>query len=133
MGGGGFITGLLTDVADTSILCADPHYENTFYLGEWTEGIFKTNDGGASWTDISGNLPFKTDSVNTLVDIKCDPDRADIIYAGFIKAGLWVSENGGKTWLKLYPENNVPFNASSMVIGGVTDDEIYVACEPLYY
>ncbi len=115
------------------LLCADTHHENTFYLGEWTEGIFKTNDGGSSWTDISGNLPFKTDSVNTLVDIKCDPKRANIIYAGFIKAGLWVSENGGRNWSKLYPKNDEPFNASSMVIGGVTADEIYVACEPLYY
>lgn len=118
-----------------NLLATDPFDANTIYIGEWTEGIFKTTDGGDTWTNISANLPFhlKTDSIPTLVTIKCDESRPNVLYAGFVKEGLWRSDNGGKLWSKIYPIDHSIFNASSIVVGGVTKDELYISCEPLYW
>jgi len=118
-----------------ALLATDPFDSNTMYVGEWTEGIYKTSNGGRSWEDISKGLPFymKNDSVPTLVSVTCDESKKDVLYAGFVKAGLWRSENAGKSWKKIYPTDGTNFNASAVVVGGSIPDEIFVACEPLYW
>ena len=54
--------------------------------------IFKTNDGGASWKDNSGNMPNVP--VNDLV---IDPDIPGTLYAG-TDAGVLVSTDDGASW-----------------------------------
>jgi photosystem II stability/assembly factor-like uncharacterized protein len=54
--------------------------------------VFKTTNGGSSWTDISGNLP------NTEVtSIAIDPDVANTYYVG-TDVGAFYTSNGGTTW-----------------------------------
>ncbi len=57
--------------------------------------IFKTTNEGASWADISGNLPNVP--VNWLV---VDPDVPDTIYAA-TDVGVQVTTNGGGSWSTL--------------------------------
>jgi uncharacterized protein (TIGR03437 family) len=57
--------------------------------------IFKTSDGGASWTDISGNLPDVP-----VDDVVVDPDVPDTLYIG-TDAGVMVTTDGGATWSSL--------------------------------
>ncbi len=59
--------------------------------------VFMTNNGGASWTDISGNLP--NIPVN---DIVVDPDVANTLYIATDIGVFMTSDNGG-TW---NPVNN---------------------------
>ncbi len=57
-----------------------------------TQKIFKTINGGTSWTNVSGNLP------NTPVnDLVIDPDLANTLYAA-TDIGVFVSANDGTTW-----------------------------------
>jgi hypothetical protein len=83
---------------------------STVYLGfsgfsrKWTEGpganyghLWKTTDAGATWTDVSGNLPDVP--VNDLVV------RGATLTAG-TDLGVVVSTNGGATWSRL--GNNFP-------------------------
>lgn len=115
------------------LLCMDPFRKGKMYLGESTEGLFCSDDGGINWKDISANLPFKQDTASALISIVADQFRKDVLYAGFIHDGLWMTTNDGQSWEKIYPTDNSVFNASSVLIGGVTNDEIYIACEPLYW
>jgi beta-glucanase (GH16 family)/photosystem II stability/assembly factor-like uncharacterized protein len=115
------------------LLCVDPFSKNTLYVGEYTEGIFKTSDNGKTWQNISANLPFGNDTATALVDIKADEKRKNVLYAGFIREGLWRTDNAGKSWTKVFPADDRIFNASSTVIGGVTKSEIYIASEPLFW
>jgi uncharacterized protein (TIGR03437 family) len=57
--------------------------------------VFRTSNGGANWTDISGNLP--NIPVN---DIVLDPDIPGAIYLG-MDAGVMVTTNSGATWSSL--------------------------------
>lgn len=54
--------------------------------------VFKTTNGGSTWTDISGNLP--NIPVNVIV---LDPDIAGTLYVG-TDIGAFVTSNGGTSW-----------------------------------
>ena len=67
-----------------------------FTIGQDTQGhVFKTTDAGASWTDISGNLPNLP--VN---DIAIDPDLPDTLYVA-TDAGVMATTNRGASWSTL--------------------------------
>jgi uncharacterized repeat protein (TIGR01451 family) len=57
--------------------------------------VFKTKDGGASWTDISGNLPD-----NPVNSITLDPSYPNTLYAA-TDVGPFVTYNGGASWSAL--------------------------------
>jgi hypothetical protein len=62
--------------------------------------IFKTTDGGKTWTNISGNLPAKA----YVQVVREDPKNTNLLYAG-TELGLFASYNGGKDWLALNLKN----------------------------
>jgi photosystem II stability/assembly factor-like uncharacterized protein len=62
--------------------------------------IFKTTDGGKSWTNISGNLPAKA----YVQIVREDPKNTNLLYAG-TEIGLFASYDGGRTWLPLNLKN----------------------------
>ena len=115
------------------LLCVDPHERDVLYVGEWTEGIFRTKDGGKTWEDISKGLPFKKRKSSVLNVIKADPMVPGKLYAGFIGEGLWTSEDYGDSWKKLFPKDEGGFNATSIEVGGKSGTEIFIASEPLYW
>ncbi len=57
--------------------------------------VFKTKDGGNSWTDISGNLPD-----NPVNSITLDPSYPNTLYAA-TDVGPFVTYNGGASWSAL--------------------------------
>jgi uncharacterized repeat protein (TIGR01451 family) len=54
--------------------------------------VFKTSDGGDTWTDISANLPDSP--VNSII---LDPAFANTLYVG-TDVGTFVTYNGGTSW-----------------------------------
>jgi hypothetical protein len=57
--------------------------------------VFRTTDRGATWTDLSGNLPDLP--VNHIL---FDPALPNIVYVG-TDAGVFVSTVGGRLWRRL--------------------------------
>jgi len=115
------------------LLCLDPTRMNTLYFGESDNGIFATTDGGNSWETLGKGLPFGKDTATALVALTADPKRPGWLYAGFVHEGLWRSKDYGTSWGKLFPRDNRVFNASAVAVGGPSGNEVYVACEPLYW
>ncbi len=67
-----------------------------------TKGVYKSTDGGNSWSNVT-NDGFTSDrSVQT---IAVDPTNPNNVYAGIFNAlhdcadGLWKSSNGGANWI----------------------------------
>jgi len=81
--------------ADTAYIAFDRHMFDDF-----RPYIFKTTDGGKSWTNISGNLPAKA----YVLVVREDPKNTNLLYAG-TELGLFASYNGGKDWLPLNLKN----------------------------
>ena len=106
-----------------SMASLDPQNPKTIYAGMWDfrrqgwtfrsggngpdapsgSGLFKSSDGGASWTELDANgakgLPAKPWG---RVAVTVAPSKPNVVYA-FIEAavpknGLYRSDDGGKTW-----------------------------------
>ncbi|MFC1852510.1 S8 family serine peptidase [candidate division CSSED10-310 bacterium] len=65
-------------------------------VGGETSGVYKTSDGGDTWTYIPGVL----DSFD-VVSLAHHPTEADILYAATLYGGAFLSEDGALTWTKL--------------------------------
>ncbi len=81
--------------ANTACISFDRHMFDDF-----RPYIFKTVDGGKTWTNISGNLPAKA----YVQVVREDPKNTNLLYAG-TELGLFASYNGGKEWLALNLKN----------------------------
>ena len=89
-------------------LCAsitiDPNNVNTVYAtfaGFASGNVWRTEDGGTNWKDISANLPPVP--VYSLV---VNPHLSSYLYAG-TEIGVFGSDDGGATWS---PSNDGPAN-----------------------
>jgi hypothetical protein len=83
-----------------------PHDHNTVLVafgGFSTGNLWRTDDGGATWTDVSSNLPHAP-----IRAVAIHPTQADWFYAG-TEVGVFASENRGATWS---PTNDGPANVS---------------------
>ncbi|HHP7241143.1 MAG TPA: glycosyl hydrolase [Cyclobacteriaceae bacterium] len=89
-------------------LLASKHDETVIYAafnhhkyGDFNPYLYKSSDGGNSWTNISSNLPERG-SVYAIAEDHIDPD---LLFAG-TEFGIFFSPNGGKEWKQL--KNGVP-------------------------
>ena len=81
--------------AEVTALAIDPFTPVTIYAGTQGLGIFKSIDGGESWTDINNGLPYAYSSNILLID----PVTPTTIYSGG-----YMSTDGGESWTAIeYP------------------------------
>ncbi len=88
-------------------VAGDPVNPAVFYFGACAGGVWKTDDGGTYWHNISDGY-FKTASVGAIAVAASDPN---VIYVGMGEAcirldvsygdGVYKSTDGGKTWTHL--------------------------------
>ena len=88
-------------------VAGDPQDNMVFYFGACAGGVWKTDDGGTYWTNVSDGH-FKTAAVGALA--VADGDH-NVVYAGMGEAcirgdvshgdGVYRSTDAGKTWSHL--------------------------------
>lgn len=88
---------------DIAVVESDPRI---MYAGTAAGGVFKTVNGGVTWTPITDKLP-----VSTIGDLAIAPSDPSIIYAGMGEAnnrqssswgnGVYKSMDAGRTWVHL--------------------------------
>ncbi len=88
-------------------VAGDPVNKMTFYQGTTGGGVWKTDDGGLNWRNISDGF-FHTGSVGA---IAVAPSNPGIVYVGMGEAcirgnasygdGVYKSTDGGRTWTHL--------------------------------
>lgn len=91
-----------------------PTSPSTIFIGGVAGGIWKSSNGGSSWTVVNDFLPNLA-----VTSIVYDPTNLSIMYAstgeGFYNsdalpgAGIFKSTNGGNTWTQLASTNNANF------------------------
>ena len=78
---------------DVAIDPSDPSRAFVAVGGWGSSHLFKTEDFGATWTDVdNGNLPDAP-----MQSVVVDPLLSDYIYAGN-DIGVWLSRDGGESW-----------------------------------
>jgi photosystem II stability/assembly factor-like uncharacterized protein len=114
-----------------------------YYMGSTGGGVWKTEDAGQTWQNISDGF-FKTGSVGAITVSESDPN---VIYVGMGEHpprgvmtsygdGVYKSTNGGKTWKKMgldltrhiagisiHPQNpDIVYVAAQGALHGASDD-----------
>ncbi len=83
---------------DKSVAYAACH---DFVGGDYKPYLYKTSDGGKSWSLINGNLPEK----GSTYSVAEDHEIKELLFVG-TQFGVYFSNNGGEEWIKL--KNGIP-------------------------
>ena len=119
------VSGRATDVA-----IADSNGRRTIYVGYATSGVWKSDDNGATWTDIFEHMP--TASIG---DVAVAPSRPDTVWVGTGEAnlfraslaglGIYKSTDAGKTWQHMGLAET--HTIARIVVHPTNPDIVYVA------
>jgi hypothetical protein len=100
-------------------LAIDPTTPNTLYASMNT-GVFKSTDGGATWTASSQGL-----GEASVLKLAIDPTTSTTLYAVAGSSGLFKSPDGGAHWALVLPgSSNIPL--LSLAIDPQTSTTLYV-------
>lgn len=100
-------------------------------------GIFKTTDGGATWTKLTNGLPARTGRIGLSVHRK-DPKvvyavvqsdeggQSGIDQVHSKRGGVFRSDDGGATWTRQSALNPRPFYFSKLRVDPEDPDRVYV-------
>jgi hypothetical protein len=125
---GGTVSGRIASIA------ADPKDANTLYISAAGGGVWKTTNGGTSWSPLTDDQ-----AVLAMGSIAVDPTNSSIIYAGtgepnfsgdsFYGYGILKSTDGGATWTNVGPTEFAQSRLATakIVIDGTdsTGDTVY--------
>ena len=81
-------------------IAIDPVNTNTLYAGSgFSDGIYKTTDGGSTWVTTSTGL-YLTSSTDLVTILEVDPNNTSTIYAAVVggNSALYKSTNAGISW-----------------------------------
>ncbi len=102
---------------------------NLVYVGSASGGIFKTTNGGTTWTPI-----FERQGTISIGDLALEPNNPDVIWAGTGESntrnsvsfgdGVYKSNDGGKTWQHMGLRDSE--RISRIVIHPQNPDIVYV-------
>src|SRR5206468_3734344 len=83
-------------------LAIDPQTPTTLYAGTGGSGVFKSTDGGASWSAVNTGLPYSgpsyTPHYSYVPALAIDPQTPATLYAGTSGSGVFKSTDGGASW-----------------------------------
>ncbi len=115
-------------------IVGDPLNPMVYYVGYTGGGVGKTDDGGATWKNISDGF-FKVGSIGDIAVCESDPN---VIYVGTGEHavrgvmtsygdGVYKSTDGGKTWKNVGLEKTR--HISDVIVHPNNPDVVYVAAQ----
>ena len=136
----------IDDVTGVVDLAMDPSDPNTLYAAAYQRmrrtwgfngggpgsGIYKTTDGGASWTELTGGLP---EGDKGRIGLAVAPSNPNVVYATVEHAkagGVYRSDNGGASWTKVNTLNPRPMYYSRLEVDPRDADRVYLLATEFY-
>ncbi len=120
------VTDVAMDPNDSSVLYAATHQRHRTVWALMNtgpeSGIYKSTDGGETWTELKGGLPGGDKGK---ISVQVSPQKSNVVYATIElpgrKGGFYRSENFGQSWTKM-----------SDYVGGGTGPHYYqeIYCDP---
>jgi len=80
-------------------LIADPNQPKRLYAAAYRQGLWRSDDSGVSWTDLSGGLNNYSDAKN-FYRLVLNPAQNNSLF-WISKYGILRSDNAGATWNEL--------------------------------
>ncbi|MHB8094402.1 MAG: VPS10 domain-containing protein [Candidatus Aminicenantales bacterium] len=99
--------------------------------------IFKTTDGGATWTKLVHGLPYEgeADSQTGRIGLSLYQKNPNVVYAivEHKKGGVFRSEDRGETWTRMSDVNPRPAYYTQICVDPNNDLRVWVLGSPVYY
>jgi len=128
-GGSNWIrTSLQNEIVNALLI--DPQNPKVMYAGCGFSGgtdvpLYKSTDGGVSWTRSYEGIPTTSTPFNAVTDLQFHRKNTNVVYASTFEAGVYVSPNQGGKWLNLgTPEYDV-FAIATSSLYGATQGGLY--------
>ncbi|MEO8587191.1 MAG: hypothetical protein ABI584_13590 [Acidobacteriota bacterium] len=112
-------------IPDKLVPLVDERRPGSLLLGAYTHGIFRSNDGGASW--------LKQPEKRTIaIALALDPSNPNVLYAGRgtfdSKGGVWKSTDGGATFAE--PKGGLPeADVTGIAVDPKSPSSVYASTE----
>jgi photosystem II stability/assembly factor-like uncharacterized protein len=104
---------------------SDPHI---LFAGT-LQGIYRSSDSGATWTQIS---PPASHEIHEIESLAVDPGNPDTVYAGTWHLP-WKTTDGGKTWRNIKEGLIVDSDVFSIIVDPQHPHTVYLsACSGIY-
>jgi hypothetical protein len=103
----GRLTTIAVDPVDPQIIYA----ASAGQLGHEGSGVWKTTDGGATWTPITDDVPTLT--TLSIGAIAIDPTNHDRVYFVAVDEGLYRSDDAGASWTHVSGDLHVRSNTDT--------------------
>jgi photosystem II stability/assembly factor-like uncharacterized protein len=115
-------------------IAVHPTNHDIVYIGAAAGGIWKTTNGGSSWTNIGENLASLT-----FGSIAIDPGNPNIIYAGsgeimysfnpyiYEGKGLYKSTDAGQTWTQITAGFGLQTHFGNLVVSPHNSNYVFAA------
>jgi photosystem II stability/assembly factor-like uncharacterized protein len=111
-------------------IAVDPRNPAVIYIGAASGGVWKTENGGASWTPI-----FDRQSSYSIGVVTLDPHNPSVVWVGTGESnsqrsvsygdGVYRSDDGGRTWRRMGLEKSE--HIGRIVVDPRNSDVVYVA------
>jgi photosystem II stability/assembly factor-like uncharacterized protein len=113
-------TGTGFDTSNVAGIAVHPTDRNVAWAATMGKGVFKTVNGGDSWTQVATGL---TDL--NIASIAVDPTRPDVLYAGSASKSVFKSRDGGVTWAASSGGMKPNEQINAILVNPVQPDTIY--------
>lgn len=145
----------ISDQAGITDVVMDPFDPNTLYAGGWDRirnnheslingpgaKVFKTTDGGTTWTQMTNGLPGEDLGRTSLAISSTNPGVVYVRYAGTNSQlfGIYKTENGGTTWNPIDITGledalgGFGWYFSRMAVNPLDDNELYILGVELWH
>ncbi|HET9983976.1 MAG TPA: hypothetical protein VFQ38_10330 [Longimicrobiales bacterium] len=143
----------VSDKAGFVDVAMDPRDPNVLYAASWERvrgpyflksggpgsALWKTTDGGATWTEVKGGgFPETTKG---RIGLAVAPSNPDVVYAlveadsagGKKLTGLYRSADAGKTWTMMNDHDVRPFYYSQVRVDPSDPDRVYWSSTPVNF
>lgn len=102
-GGKSWEQGHMTPLANAAArLSVSPANPNRAYLAAYEAGVFRTDDGGGAWSQLSS---YPTGYAHSVL---AHPDEPEVLFVGSEPAAVFRSGDGGETWQECLGFQEVP-------------------------
>jgi photosystem II stability/assembly factor-like uncharacterized protein len=108
-------------------LAVAPSNSSVIYAATLTS-IYRTIDGGASWSQVTSNLPVTNGNITYVTVKHTDPNTAWVTIGGYNSDAVYETTNGGGFWTNISSGlPNLPAMSIVQNVYNTNMDELYVA------
>jgi photosystem II stability/assembly factor-like uncharacterized protein len=90
----------------------DPINFDRAYCGTFGNGVWKTDDGGKTWSNIGKDVISNPYIMSVAVSSLNSGNKFNKVYAGTDPSALYISNDGGDSWERMEALNELPSSKS---------------------